>query len=633
MLSMDRTTRCTILLVQLPIPPLGPTPIRGNVPLAAAYLKVFAERKGLGHFYDIEVFAARLANALGDHAIVEAVARREPWLVGFTCYLWNIERTLWVARELKRRRPGVRIVLGGPEVTADNAWVLDTADYDFAVVGEGEQTFAQLLLGLLGDDTPPVAIPGLFVPPAGPGPRFHPGCGPAPRSPLPDLNLVGSPYLAGVLDVADEGTLLLETSRGCRFRCKFCYYWKSYDKTYYLADETIRASLRHAADRGAREVFLLDPTLNQRKDFADLLRLLAAWNPGGRFTYFGELRAEGVTEETARLLREANFTEVEVGLQSIDPGAMALMDRKNNLRAFERGVRSMMAEGIRVKVDLIIGLPGDDAASVRRGLHYLRDNGLGSDVQVFNLAVLPGTPFREEAAGLGLAHQPRPPYYVLNTPRLGRADLFGLMQEAQELFGVEFDAPPEPVLDFADGDRDRVWHVDLDSADRPDPMAAECRAQAFTLWLRSARFGRYSRAAAELIHDLLRANPFTTLQVVLEPAGELTPEAVQREIGARLLSELLAACQANPTYLDKFYALQPGRPNGAKRLIVLLPLEMRGQMPSAWGEDVGRLATVVWRAEAEGLHREDEMEPFEWAWAGPAVRNRVARDGTVGTVR
>jgi radical SAM superfamily enzyme YgiQ (UPF0313 family) len=597
--------------------------IRGNVPLAAAYLKLFAERRGLGDFFSVEIFPARRANALGDHALAEALAERDPWMVGFTCYLWNIERTLWVAGELKRRRPNIRVVLGGPEVTGDNSWVLDEPDYDFAVVGEGEQTFAQLLLGLLGDEAPPVDIPGLFVPPAGPGPRFHPSRRPAPRSPLPDLNMLGSPYLAGVLDVADEEMLLLETSRGCRFRCKFCYYWKSYDKTYYLADEAIRASLRHAAERGAREVFLFDPTLNQRKDFAGLLRLLAEGNPGGRFTYFGELRAEGVTEETARLLREANFTEVEVGLQSIDPDAMQLMDRKNNLRAFERGVRAMMREGIRVKVDLIIGLPGDDVASVRRGLRYLHDNGLCSDLQVFNLAVLPGTPFREEAAELGLVHQPRPPYYVLQTPRLGRADLFGLMQEAQELFGVEFDAPPAPRLDFTAGDDDRVWRVDLDRAGRPDAPPAGCRAQAFTLWLRSARFGRRGREVAGLIGELLRVNPFTTLQVVLEPAGELTPDAVRRQVEARLLEELMAACQRSPTYLDKLYALQPGRPNGAKRLVVLLPLTLRGRLPREWVERVGGVATVAWRVAAEEAPQEDGMEPYEFAWSEGAGRGTV----------
>src|SRR5215831_15747683 len=156
---MRSCPRRTVVLVQLPIPPLGPGPIRGNVPLAAAYLSLWARQKGLDAFYDIAVLPAAEANALGDRALAAALAERDPWLVGFTCYVWNIERTLWIARELKKRRPDTRIVLGGPEVTSDNAWVLDTPDYDFAVVGEGEQTFAQLLLGLLGDDTPPVAIP------------------------------------------------------------------------------------------------------------------------------------------------------------------------------------------------------------------------------------------------------------------------------------------------------------------------------------------------------------------------------------------------------------------------------------------------------------------------------------------
>ncbi len=597
------------MLVQLPIPPLGPAPIRGNVPLAAAYLKLFAERSGLGAAYDIEVFPAAAANTLGDRALVEAIVQRQPWLVGFTCYLWNIERTLWVVRELKCRLPGVRIVLGGPEVTADNEWVLERPEYDFAVIGEGEQTFAQLLHGLTSHDGPAPGIPGLLIPAAGPGPRYHPSRRPPFRSPLPDLTALGSPYLAGILDVADEQMMLLETSRGCRYRCRFCYYWKSYNDTYYLDDDAIRAGLRHAAERGAREVFLLDPTLNQRKDFAHLLRLLAEGNPGQRFSYFAELRAEGITEETARLLREANFTEVEVGLQSVEPDAMALMDRRNNLRAFERGVRAMMGQGIRVKVDLIVGLPGDCAESVRRGLHYIHDNDLCSDLQVFNLAVLPGTAFREEAASLGLVYQPRPPYYVLKTPTLGRADLFGLMQEAQDLFGVEFDAPPPPVLDFAPrSSLGYVWRPDLG-----EPPAPARRAQAFTLWLRAADFGRRQDEAAALVRHVLDDNPFTTLQVVLEPDVEAGPRAAQASVTPRFLQALFAACQERPTYLDKFYALQPGGTNGAKRLIVLLPAGWRGNVAADWAEAVGALATLVWRGSAA----EADLEAYEFALCEP----------------
>ncbi len=583
----------SVWLVQLPIPPLGPEPIRGNVPLAAAYLKLWAEKKGIGSFYDIQLLPPAEVNTLGDHALVAALAVRKPWLVGFTCYVWNIERTLWIARELKRLRPEVRIVLGGPEITSDNSWVLATDAYDFAVIGEGEQTFTQLLLALLEDEqVPAVAIPGLYVPPAT-GPRFDPVRTPAFRTPMPDLNALGSPYRAGILDVADEQMLLLETIRGCRFQCKFCYYPKAYDKLYFLTPEAVRAELRHAAERGAREIVLLDPTLNQRRDFADFLRLLAEGNPGQGFRYFGELRAEGITAETAALLRQANFTEVEVGLQSIGLQAMTLMERKNNLRAFERGVRAMLAEGIKVKVDLIVGLPGDTVESVRRGLHYLRDEGLYSDIQVFHLSVLPGTAFRQEAAELGLRFQTRPPYYVLQTPTLEATDIIALLEEAQELFELEFDAPPPPLLTVRDsGGPCRIWHIDLDVPDQVELSAPQ--AQAFTLWLRSCNFARQRMAIVSLLRRLLHENPFTTLQIVLDPKDN-DVAAIRSSLDPRETPIWLAACQEQPTYLDKYYAMHPGLPRAAKRLVVLLPFEMRTQVPEDWLTTWSEHASLVWR--------------------------------------
>jgi radical SAM superfamily enzyme YgiQ (UPF0313 family) len=594
-------SRRRIVLAQLPIPPLGPDPTRGNVPLAAAYLKLFAEQERLGESFDIEILPAADANTFGDRALAAAIAGREPWLVGFTCYVWNIERTLWICHELKRRRPQTRIMLGGPEITADNQWVLESPDYDFAAIGEGEQTFAEFLhrerngpansrftLPLLNS-----AIPGLYVPPAS-GPRFDPARMPPVRSPMPDINRLGSPYLAGVLDAAEEKMLLLETTRGCVFNCKFCYYPKSYDQQYFLSPELVRAGLRHAVDRGVEEVFLLDPTLNQRKDFADLLRLLAEENRGQQFKYFGELRAEGITERTARLLREANFTEVEVGLQSIGRDAMNLMDRNNNLRAFERGVRAMMAEGIEVKVDLIIGLPGDTAESIRRGMRYLRDGGLYSDVQVFNLAVLPGTAFRQEAEELGLRFQPRPPYYVTRTPALAPADLFGLMQEAQEIFEVDFDAPPPPVLKGFH--RDAICRVDLDRSEEFRPPPAECRRQAFTLWVRSRDLGGDGRRIAAMIDRILQENPFTTLQVVLEPSFD----ADWRGLHAAAFEPIVRACRANPTYLDKFYAMQPGEPRGSRRIVLLLTDESRQLMPPTWIEELeANVGTIARAAKVE----------------------------------
>ena len=609
--------------------------MRANVPLAVAYLKLLARKRGLEDAFRIELLEPPLANTLGDQGLVEAILARQPWMVGFTCYLWNIDRTLWVIQQLKLRRPDLRVVIGGPEVTADNAWVMDRlagkgdrrllceapegpfrqkvpvpfspelggrleespGPLDYAVLGEGEQTFVDLLEALRRSPSPTAPIDGLRMLPGGKLP--------AARRPLAGLDEISSPYLEGILDAADEQMMLLETARGCVFRCKFCYYPKSYTGVYFASEEKILANLRHAQERGAREVVLLDPTLNQRRNFPDLLRLLIRGNPQRQFTYSGELRAEGITAETAGLLAQANFAEVEIGLQSIDPKAQELMDRKNNLKAFQRGTQAMIEAGIRVKVDLIVGLPGDTVDSVRRGIDYLHDSGAYTEMQVFNLAILPGTEFRQEAKELGLRFQPWPPYYVLSTPTLGLDDLVMLMEEAQEAFGIEFDPLPPPMLELPQhsGGPSRSCVIDLDRPPCQLPPA-DRRAQAFTLWFRSAEFDRYAADAAEIIGRVMADNPHTTLQTVLEPT------AAAERLSETALAAMLEASFRTSSYLDRYYSLHPCRLLGAKRLVVVMPLAERDRLGPAWIDMVGEYATLVWRG---GRIAEEELADHEFA--------------------
>ncbi len=577
--------RRRILLIQLPIPQPGMEPAEGNVPLAAAYLMMLARARGLEEWYEIEILPAALANRLSDRGLAAEIQNRDPWMVGWTCYLWNVERSLEISRYVKQTCPETRIIVGGPEITADNDWVLRRPEIDFAAIGEGEQTFCELLMELLAADVPIHPIAGLYVSPAlantirgewNENPTVR-GDIPSFRQPLPNLNEVSSPYLAGILDAADERLMLLETLRGCVFKCKFCYYPKSYDDLYFVAKEKIIANLEHARRRGAKEVVLLDPTLNQRRDFDEFLRLLADCNADHQFTYFGELRAEGITSKTAKLLREANFKQVEIGLQSIDPLAQDLMDRKNNLKAFERGVRALRDEGISVKVDLIIGLPGDTKASIQRSLDYLKSSNLYDEAQVFNLAVLPGTAFRQEAADLGLEYQARPPYYVLKTPTLELCDLYQLMDTAEEVFETEFDPLPDPVIpELAPQEpvvtRHDACRIDLDSLRENHTNGThlcsilgppDTRTQAFTLWLRAGDMASHVESATRLIERLLSENPHTTLQVLLEPddATSVTPT---------VLENLKRTCYLQATYLDRFYSIFPGPMKGSKRLIVLL---------------------------------------------------------------
>jgi radical SAM superfamily enzyme YgiQ (UPF0313 family) len=596
--------RPLVLLVQLPIPPPYAQPIRGNVPLAAGYLKTLARRRGLEDFFRIEILPTALANALGDQGLVKEILRRGPALVGFTCYLWNVDRTLWIAERLKASEPAIGVLLGGPEITADNRWVLERPAVDFAVFGEGEATFVELLAGLAekGDrsnlchsrEAGPAGGPlrgkldlSLFSAIAGLWRRG--GSPPAPRPPLDSLDVVCSPYLEAILDAAEERILLLETSRGCRYRCRFCYYPKSCDTVYTLSPERISACLRHAAERCVAEVALLDPSLNQRPDFLRLLDLFCRGNPERQFSYSAELRAEGIGPKAARAMRMANFKEVEVGLQSIDPEAQRLMGRRINLPAFERGARALLDEGIAVRLDLILGLPGDTVDSVRRGIEYLHRVRLFSELQVFNLSILPGTSFREQAPQLGLEYQSRPPYYALRTPTLDVSEMYGLMEEVQDAFGIEFDPLGPPRLERTGGPAIDRAVVDLDRPPAGEALPPPARrAQAFTLWLRSADFDARRDEAAARIARVLADNPHTTLQVVLEPGGD------PRRVTPELLETLLAECYRTTSYLDWHYSLHPGRLLGAKRLVVLAPWTERPRVGTAWIDEIGECASLAW---------------------------------------
>ena len=591
--------RRSVLLVQLPIPPLGPDPIRGNVPLAAAYLKLFARSRGLEDRFDIEILPAADANSLGDRALVDEIVARRPFLLGFTCYLWNVDRTLWLAARVKEAPPETRIILGGPEVTPGNAWVLDEPAVDFASVGEGEQTFTELLESLDGSGRG--AIAGLGRRESG-SMRFGP-----PRLPLPELDPISSPYLEGILNAGDQEQLLLETIRGCIFKCKFCYYPKAYDGLYYVSRDKVLANLAHARENGAREVYLLDPTLNQRRDFLDFLDVLKAGNPDGSLEYHAELRAEGIAPAHARRMREANFREVEIGLQSIDPAAQELMERTNSLKAFEKGIRALQAEGIKTRVDLIVGLPGDTVDSVRRGMHYLAERKLYDEIQVFQLSILPGTAFREEAAALGLEHQPHPPYYVLRTPTFSLDEMLGLLREAEEVFETEFDALPPPALEVRGGGPARVLEARLDG-DGALPRIPPRTAQAFTLWLTAKDPYRSLPRAEALVRGVLDSNPFTTLQIVLE-TGEEFPFDVFRRIEAATRRDV-------NVYLDRFHEFTPGRKAGAQRIVTVFPAASRDRMDPEWIDDALARTDVVWEAECGDRRLTETERRGEWMWEG-----------------
>lgn len=581
-----------LLLTQLPLPATVHEPEDASQPLAAALLLSHAARHGVLAGVEASILPAELASTAGDRALVEAIARQRPDIVGFSVSVWNVDRTLWLARRLKEELPRLQVVLGGPEVTRDNERLLTAAGWDVLAFGEGEQSFSSLLRWHAAGRSPDgLPLPGLML-------RSADGrllAGP----PAPQLAALDElqPYLDGWLPVPVGSEALLETTRGCRHRCRYCYYPKMHPGQSFVSLPMLRQQVRFLRDRGAAGLYLLDPAIDDRPDLPALLALLAEEGQG-RLSLFGELRGESVTPELARGLARAGFREVEVGLQSINPRALAAAGRRGDPEALVAGVAALAREGIRATIDVIVGLPGDTPETVRRTLQFVRERVPGEHVQVFTLSLLPGTALRRDATRLGLRWQLDPPYQVEETPDLGPLDLLAALDLAEELLETELDAAPLPLLS-------RVpEHCSLLDDPVPDrPLASH------TLWCRVAdplaeadRIG--ARAAAHLA-----AEPFCTLGVVIE-----TEQVFPYDVYDRIYAWLAPWTRR---YLDRLHGRRKARRSWSCRLVVLLPWSLRPRVPQAWLLDGLELADPVWRLPrrtAEGLlHavRRAALEPWE----------------------
>jgi hypothetical protein len=413
--SMSSRDNHRVLLVQLPIPQLNFGRQTGNIPLAAGCLKMAASAAGVT---GVEILPQRLATYLGDAALLDAILSREPSIVGFSVYAWNVDRCLYLAEQLKAHGQ-VHILFGGPEITPDNPSIQSRA-VDACVYGDGEAAFVRLLSGRADD----LAADDDRI--------FEQG---------------SSPYLAGLLEPEIENMILVETQRGCPYRCGYCYYGKSRRRLSAVPPGRVIEAIAWARHQELAEAYLLDPCLNSRRDLADLLASLARVNGRNPIKLISEIRAEAIDDRMADGFAGAGFTWFEVGLQSTNPAALKVMNRPTDLNAFIRGTNRLKDRGIRVGIDLIAGLPGDDPGGFSRTLDVVVENGLADDVQVFPLSILPGTPFRAASEKLGIVFDRHPPYTVVETPTFSGPAIAAAMREAEDRFDLSL--YPLPDLDLS----------------------------------------------------------------------------------------------------------------------------------------------------------------------------------------
>ncbi len=368
--------------------------------------------------------------------VLGQIVTEVPVVVGFSCYIWNIDATLALCTALKQALPHVIIVLGGPEVSYCAKDVLENnVSVDYILAGEGEESLPAFLRAVLGQEKPALLpqqtrqmITGLCG-------RYADGT--IYESPPCVLSgAVPSPLTAGYAEAVQGRIAYIETSRGCPYACAFCLSGRGGTPRYFALD-CVFQDLLHLANSGTRTIKFVDRTFNANAAHADAILqfILTHYGkeiPQGICFHF-EIAGDILREETFALLAQmpAGAVQLEIGVQSFCEKTLDAVNRKTNTAAVQANIQRLVAMGnMHIHIDLIAGLPHESLTVFAEGFN--KGYALGAQMlQLGFLKLLHGSTMRSQLQNYPCKFDENTPYQVRTTPWLS-AQEFDLLHHTED---------------------------------------------------------------------------------------------------------------------------------------------------------------------------------------------------------
>ena len=319
--------------------------------LALRYLKAYGEAHGQA--YDIVEYTINMPVL----HILSDITEHDIDVLGFACYIWNIEMTLHVVDMVKAVRPDIKIVLGGPEVSFTADELLERCpNIDYIVQGEGEEAFHALVTALqLGNDGLDPVIPGVR------GRRNGSILGSAEAVEVSDLSSIPFPYTEEDMDDLEHKIIYYESSRGCPFSCQYCLSGNKNTVRFFPQERTLK-ELQWFIDHGVKQVKFVDRTFNcaphHHRPLMEFMR-----DSDTDMNFHLEMEPELMTEWETNILCETppGRIQIEVGVQSTHKKTLDAINRYNDWPYIQKSIRPIIQAGrTHVHMDLIVGLPHED---------------------------------------------------------------------------------------------------------------------------------------------------------------------------------------------------------------------------------------------------------------------------------
>ncbi|HUB87810.1 MAG TPA: DUF4080 domain-containing protein, partial [Verrucomicrobiae bacterium] len=363
--------------------------------------------------------------------IAEILLAQNPKIIGFGIYIWNVEQSAAVVAAIKRVRPEIKIILGGPEVSYETREQEIVQLADHVITGEADLKFAEVCRALLdGGAGSPLPADSTIA-----NERRARSDAPCPKiipAELPDFSQIALPYELYAEDDIVHRIIYVEASRGCPFTCEFCL--SSLDIPVRQAPlDKFLAEMQKLLDRGVKQFKFVDRTFNLNAAVSRTILefFLERYQPGHFFHF------EMIPDRLPESLREiiAKFPpgalQFEVGVQTFNEEVGGLIKRRQNYEKLADNFHFLREQtGVHIHADLIVGLPGETVESFATGFDRLVALD-PQEIQVGILKRLRGTPIVRHDAEWRMIYNPQPPYEILQNKLIDFATMQRLRRFAR----------------------------------------------------------------------------------------------------------------------------------------------------------------------------------------------------------
>jgi hypothetical protein len=353
-------------------------------------------------------------------------------------------------------------------------------------------------------------------------------------------------------------------------RCSYCRYGHLRRKTDFFDAEEVTRRVSILMDRGAKEIRFVDPVFNANPAFQDILNALRKLNRKGKLRFFAEVQADLLAPDQIRALAEAGFSELEAGVQSLDPQVLKRICRPVRLVPLENNLRLMAHEGIRVTIDLMYGLPGQTLQEVVRSLKWAWQF-KGANVQCLQTLLLPGTDLRAERRRWDMEADDRPPYGVRSTSTLSQEDIRAIEEFMHKKSSLDCMTEKFVGTTLPDLFKEQI-PLDLTKVQFSDEIPGGTSRRA--ILFRAPSLFAHRKQMIAVIRKAIASEPNMLWQFVLHP---------EQEEPLDVLDDLIAEVrQWPPLWTDRFASVAGWDRLASRRIFVLL--KPAGPYSKSWAK-------------------------------------------------